>query len=287
MKIDFLSDLHIDFWIKENDYTSAKFDKQIKQFIDIILPEKDSLGEVLIIPGDLSHYNIQTKCVLLELKKYYSDIIITFGNHDLYLVSNSQVAKYRADSLNRIKELKEMCHEIDVHFLDGQVIIINEVKFGGTGSWYNLPEKEHIELWKDVMNDSRRIYAGYKPQAYGMYQMYSQPSTNWNTQKFWESEKEKLQKIAEEGCDVFITHIGLNEPTLEEGMNKKYINDPNNIFYNTNNIEMLKKSGCKLHIHGHTHEQLDYVKDNIRIVCCPLGYPSENSYAVIKQISLS
>ena len=57
MKIDFLSDLHIDFWIKENDYTSAKFDKQIKQFIDIILPEKDSLGEVLIIPGDLSHYN--------------------------------------------------------------------------------------------------------------------------------------------------------------------------------------------------------------------------------------
>lgn len=140
--------------------------------------------------------------------------------------------------------------------------------------------------WKQIMNDSRLIYNGYKPQNYGMYQSYYQPSNNWDTQDFYLDELNKLKNIAKEGCDVFITHVALNEPTKEEGMSKEYLNDYSNIFYYTNNLDLLKESGCSVHIHGHTHQTLDYVKDGIRILCKPLGYPTENTYNSIKQIEL-
>lgn len=286
MKIDFLSDIHLDFWVKELNPQSPKFKKQMETLINIIYNKALVKGDVLVIAGDIGHSNQQTMYFLIEMKKFYKEIIVTFGNHDMYLLSNSMVSKYKAKSENRLKELKEICEGLDIHFLDGNIVNIDGIKFGGTGSWYNLPTSQDIQSWKKVMNDSRRIYNGYAMQSYGMYQSYSQPSTNWDTQKFWENEKTKLIDIAEKGCDVFVTHVGLNEPTVEEGMNPKYENDPYNIFYYTSNIELLKKSGCKLHIHGHTHQPLDYKKDGVRIICQALGYPSENSYASIKQIEI-
>jgi hypothetical protein len=179
-----------------------------------------------------------------------------------------------------------MCDEIGIYFLDGDVIEINGVKFGGTCSWYNLPTSQDISTWKKVMNDSVKIYNGYSKQPYGMYQSYEQPSNNWNTQDFWMKQKAKLIEISQEKCDVFITHVPLNEPTKEEGMADEFIGDPDNIFYYTNNFELLKQSGCSVAIHGHTHQSLDYVKDGIRILCQPLGYPSNNTYNFVKQIEI-
>jgi hypothetical protein len=203
----------------------------------------------------------------------------------MYLISNGQISKYKAKSENRLVELKEICEELDVHYFDGQIIELNGIKFGGTGSWYNLPVSQDIETWKKVMNDSQKIYSGFTPKPYDST-LYNQPSLNWKTQDFWEKEKAKLVNIAKEKCDVFITHVALNEPTKAEGMNDEYVDDPHNIFYYTSNFNLLKESGCKVHIHGHTHQSLDYEKDNIRILCNPLGYPSDNTYTIIKQIEI-
>jgi len=290
MKIDFISDIHADFWIKEKDISKLKFKVQLQDFIEnVIMPaDKDyEPGEVLIIAGDLGHYNNQTKALLIELKKIYNDIIIVFGNHDMHLVSNGQISKYDSKSENRLVELKEICEELGVHYLDGNVVEINGVKFGGTGSWYNLEVSSDIERWKKVMNDSRKIYSGFAPKPYGNYYgstLYEQPTLNWKTQDFWLKEKAKLIEVAKQKCDVFITHVALNEPTKSQGMHDEYINDPNNVFYYTDNIELLKMSGCNIHIHGHTHQELDYTKEGIRILCNPLGYPSDETYTIIKQI---
>ena len=277
MIVDYISDAHIDFWVKEKDPQKDKFHLQIAEFIDQMLPEdKTKVGDVLILAGDISHYNQQTKQALVEFKKYYKHIFVVFGNHDLYLVSGSQVNKYKAKSEDRLVELKQICEELGAYYLDGNIIEVEGIKFGGAGSWYDLDSNNKINRWKQVMNDANLIYDGYKVQPYGMYQSYSQPSTNWDTQKFWLKEKEKLKKIAKEGCDVFITHIGLNEPTVDDGMNMSYLGDLNNIFYYTSSIELLKESKCKFHIHGHTHDELDYTKEGIKILCNPVGYQSEN-----------
>jgi predicted phosphodiesterase len=285
MKIDIISDLHQDFYIKEKNKQSPKFLKQVIDFADLIINEEQEPGEVLVLAGDFGHYNQQTMFLLIELKKTYKDIIVVPGNHDRYLVSGAQISKYNSKSSERIEELKTICTELSVHYLDGNIIEINNVRFGGTGSWYNLPSEMDINSWKKVMNDSRYIYDGYSKQPYGMYQSYSQPSRNWDTQKFYLSEKAKLINVSNEKCDVFITHVALNEPSAEEGMFHEYINDHNNIFYYTDNMQLLKDSKCKVHIHGHTHQNLDYTKDGIRIICNPLGYPGE-TYNTIQQIEI-
>jgi len=280
--------------MKEKNQQTPKFQKQLEHLVYEVLMPADlgkgfTPGEVLIIAGDLGHYNQQTMFLLIELKKLYKEIIVTFGNHDLYLVNNSQISKYKANSEARLEELKEICEGLDIHFLDGKVVTINGVKFGGSGSWYNLPTSQDIESWKKTMNDSRIIFSGFAPKPYGNYYnstLYEQPSNNWKTQNFWEREKAKLLEVASEGCDVFITHIALNEPTKEEGMHEDYIGDPHNIFYYTDNIEMLKMSKCKVAIHGHTHQNLDYTKEGINILCNPLGYPSDGTYNTIKQIEI-
>jgi len=288
MKIDYISDLHIDHWINELDTSKLKFRVLLENYIkNTVLPVKEDFnpGDVLIIAGDFSHYNQLTKAVLIELKKIYKNIIITFGNHDMYLISNSSLKKYKNDSNKRILELKEICLDLDIYILDGNIVTIDGTRFGGTCSWYNLPTQIDIDVWKKVMNDGRYIYSG----SFKNYSMYggnynSAPASNWKTQDFWLSEKSKLIDIANKKCDVFITHVALNEPSIEEGMAEEYHDDPNNIFYYTDNFELLKQSGCSLAIHGHTHQSLDYTKDGIRIVCNPLGYPGDETYNYVKQI---
>ncbi len=276
LKIDILSDLHVDFWVKEVNPQHPKFQLKMAEFIDMILPKSQNknLGDVLVLPGDIGHYNQQTMFLLIQLKKFYNEIIVTWGNHDMYLLSNNSIAKYKAQSSNRLVELKEICEGLDIHFLDGEVIEIQGVKFGGTGSWYNLPTAADQNHWKKIMNDSSKIYSGYATQPYGMYQSYSQPSTNWDSQKFYEEEKAKLIDISNKGCDIFITHVALNEPTLEQGMDPKY------------DMELVKKSGAKFHIHGHTHQHLEYIQDDIQVICNPLGYPGDNTYSIVKQIEI-
>jgi predicted phosphodiesterase len=287
MKINFVSDIHLDFWIKEKDTSTLKFNVKLEDFVfNILQPTPDCKNEILVIAGDTGHYNQQTKALLTMLKGMYKEILIVFGNHDMYLVSNSQVSKYNSKSTNRLQELQEICEELEIYYLDGNVVEIDGVKFGGTGSWYNLTTEWEKDTWNKVMNDSNLIYDGYAVQSYGMYQSYSQPSNNWNPIKFYDKEKAKLIRIAEEKCDVFITHMGLHEPLESEGMAPEYLDDEHNIFYYTNNEELLEKSGCKVHIFGHTHQSLDFDMNGIRMLCNPLGYKSDMTGNSIKQIEI-
>jgi len=286
MTIDYISDIHLDNWMSEQNPQNKKYSKQLKSIIfDKILTNNHIASDVLVVAGDLSHYNQHTLFFLIEMKKIYDNIIVVSGNHDLYLASNNIQAKYKYNSLNRIEELKIICDNLNVYFLDGNVIEIDGIKFGGTCSWYNLPNNIDIENWNRIMNDSHYIMNNITINKYDYYYR-TKTNSKWDTQKFWKLERVKLEKIIEKKCDVFITHVPLNEPTVKEGLNVEFENAVENIFYYTDNIEILKRSNCKIHIHGHTHQNLDYIKENIRIVCNPLGYSSDKLNNNIKTITI-
>jgi len=286
IKINYISDIHLDFWIPSDVLSNeAKMIKEIKTFVDMILPQKEDIGDVLIIGGDLTHYNKQLEYLFTELKKYWDNILVTWGNHDLYFVSNNIARKYKENSFNRIKEQKEICDNFNINYLDGDVIEIQGIKFGGTGNWYML-DSDGIDLWHKYMNDSRLI----AEKVIHTQQMYSYGTSTknyvFNSNRLAKKEKEKLQDISNNGVDVLITHIGMNEPSLDEGMAEVYIGDEANIFYYTDDFDIVKKSGAKLHIHGHTHQFLKYNKDGVDVLCNPLGYPSDNNYSVIETFDL-
>ncbi|MCE0453764.1 metallophosphoesterase [Brevibacillus sp. AF8] len=253
---DLISDVHLDFWVKVEN-PPHKMIPQIKNFIKAILPETNH--NVLVIAGDLGHYNWQNKILIEELKQIYEHILIVAGNHDYYLVSANQEKQYRGKSLNRVIEMKETCSSLtNVHFLDGDIVEIDGINYGGVGMWYDFSygikelgySKEALySKWWEIMNDSRLIKG-----------LLDKPFT------FADEEKKKLDGIIE-SSDVIITHVG--------GDWSKADHDLVNSFYYFDGSPYFSKLKGKVWCFGHTHQRSDYEANGCRFVDAALGYPGE------------
>jgi predicted phosphodiesterase len=283
MKIAYCSDTHLDFYVKEINPQSPKQKKQIKAYIENILKPQEAKAEVLILSGDIGHYFTQDTSLITELKNYYNHIILTFGNHDMYLVSKSQKRKYLNKSWNRVLELKRWCSEQEnIHFLDGKSVVIEGVSFGGAGmhwdgSYYKTAtgikgtEEVWLENWKRSMNDAKLILDGRDVTTISLPYAGYELLNSFDPLEFFKKEKEKLEKI--EYCDVMISHYG---PKPADDMPTKYIKNRSTTFYYFNGLKEIERLNCKFWIYGHTHDHVDEIYKNCRLLCNPIGYPGEN-----------
>lgn len=263
---DLISDIHLDFYLKPNE-SDIKLNVKMDSFIRRILPENQQ--KVLIIAGDLGHYERQNKLFLEKMKQFYEHIILVSGNHDYYLVSNSIKKRYNKRSVNRIKEMKKISSEIkNVHYLDGEIIEIDGVKYGGTGMWYDFSygqkeletNKEEIyTLWWNIMNDNQYIY----------------PMNIEISLEMFENEKNKLNAIIEKS-DVVVTHVSPIWNNL--------LRDLTTSFYSFDGSEFFNKISQKVWVYGHIHERSDFENYNCRFVNASFGYPEESKNRKIENI---
>ena len=247
MKIGYKSDIHLDFWVKN---TNQK--KKIENFIKKMLaPQK---MDVLIIAGDLGHFNYQNILLIEVLREYASSVLVSFGNHDLYLVSKKQKEKYKS-SFNRLLEFKEMLKKFDnVFFLDGDLVEIDGVRFLGAGGWYDfsLALKYGISLdrvykeWESVMNDAKMIVPKINPVEFSFIQ------------------KEKIRKNISK-ADIVFTHV----PPVYVGC---YDDVFLNAFYTFYGYDLLEKN-LKYWIFGHCHTPCSMEIEGVNLLSSPLGYP--------------
>ena len=274
MKIGYLSDTHIDFFIKDD--SDIKFDNYIKS---VIKPEG---GDVLIVAGDISHYNSQIKKFLEKMTEYYNQIVFVYGNHDLYLISNSQKKLYKKNSFNRIKDLEDWSLEKkNIHFLNGTYISINGVKIGGLTNWYNLPTQSHINDWNIIMNDSNLIFEGRDHYIVNIpYNTHKVSS--FDTQKFRKKQEELFNNL--ENLDILVTHICpsiIPNEYLSEHTNKKSL-----MFYMTDDMNRVKKTGAKYVVYGHNHTITTWNQDDINFLTNSIGYPNELIFEGIKHFNI-
>ena len=293
MKVAFISDSHEDFWISAK-LSGHKLLTTIENFVDEVLKPKEA--DILVIAGDTSHYNNQTEMMLryLASKKMYKKIFVTFGNHNLYLVSNSQESKYKK-SWNKVLELKQMCEAIEtVEFLDGNIVEVDGVRIGGCSMWYdfsygkkigNLDDFQMLQKWKSVMNDANLIkgddYLG-STNSGGMYSYGKTKHYTFDPLKFFEQEKEKFLKIIED-CDVFVSHFG---PVVPPDIQPHYKNTTTGFYYFDGERYLWADKAPKLYIFGHTHDTFQFQVNNTILACNPLGYKSENTGVEIEVISI-
>lgn len=85
MKIDYVSDLHLSHYVslKKNP---QKQSNQVQAFIEKYFIS-NSKGQVLVLAGDYSEYNLQTIPMIETFALYYQHVLVVFGNHDHYLTS--------------------------------------------------------------------------------------------------------------------------------------------------------------------------------------------------------
>jgi predicted phosphodiesterase len=74
-------------------------------------------------------------------------------------------------------------------------------------------------------------------------------------------------------ADIIVSH---HAPT-RRSVHEKYLNDPYNVCF-ANDLEkqiLDMKKPPKLWIHGHTHDDFDYMIGDTRVICHPRGYKNE------------
>jgi predicted phosphohydrolase len=243
MRIGYKSDIHLDFWIG-----TSNNEKKIENFVKKILSPREL--DVLIIAGDLGHYNYQNYLLLKVLKKWAKTILLCLGNHDFYLVSDTQINKYKT-SFNRVAEFKEMVDSLDgVYLLDGEVVEIEGVRFLGVNGWYDFSLalkagysiEEVYAKWELIMNDSKKIIPKINPLEIAKIA------------------KEKLKANIDK-TDIVFTHV---PPFYLKCYGDIFFDS----FYTFDGYEFLDK--VKYWIFGHCHKPF---RDK-NLYSSPLGYPT-------------
>lgn len=264
MKIDYISDLHIDFWFEKEKALTEEVLKISYIHKNIF---HNAEGEILLIAGDLGHYNHQNiEFLELLLKVYgYKHIFFVLGNHDYYTIAKER-ERFKADSSLRIKELKDMllCHK-NITLLDGQICDYQGIKIGGCGMWYDgryaqqlnlkLSSEALLELWQTKMMDAIHINIS------DFIQLYNE-------------EIIKLRNIYDKS-DIILTHIN---PSISPSHTlRKYTLDVKNGFYSFNGEYYVQNSHARWWIFGHIHQSLEYTIGTTKVKANPLGYPHENT----------
>ena len=274
MKIDILSDLHFD------NYFYGKYTKDdVISFYSQIIDFKNC-GDVLVIAGDLGHNNHQNIKILKILKEFYKNIVCVLGNHDYYLVDKESISLFKK-SLERVSNMRELINKQEnIYCLDGDIIEIDGIKFGGCNGWYN---EGYLQV-----NYPDEFFPKYSTNI--MWQNSTPDYINIleieNFDDFYEMEKPKIERVYKE-CDVMITHI--NPSVKDENMNSKYKNNLSNTFFCFDGEEYLKNKSMKYWIFGHNHDVIEYKEHNVTCICNPVGYHNESGngkWIEIKQIEI-
>lgn len=269
MKIAYTSDLHLDFWCPGTNEQDPGTIRSIKNYIDRILVPK--AADVLVVAGDIGHYNNVDILLLKMLQRIYKDVVIVSGNHDKYLVSGKQCSKYQYNSYSRVKEFKSMCLEAGIHYLDGNVVEIGGVKFGGTELWYDISDPDVRQLWENYYNDSKLIYLSYPVSM----PYTSRLAPTFDSQAHYKNELAKLKNIDQ--CDVFVSHVLPVKQPYESGYDPQF-----DVFYWCDALSNLKRMHARHVIYGHSHEARQFTYEGIEFHNSAIGYPSEQLYQEIE-----
>ncbi len=247
MQVKVISDIHCDINSGENDTYNF-------------------LNDFVICCGDISGNRFKTE---KWIKNNLKQGIIVACNHLGY----DWITNNEEDTLdNSIKYLQETFKNTNIHFLENNHIIINNVVFVGCTLFtdFKLYDKEYLSKMIACrrMNDYRYVKIIHNKKAKLMSQT-EQILRHNKSIKYIESICKKFsnRKI------IVITHHAPNIQSVKD----EYKKDLLSAAYASNLDELIiKYPNIKLWCHGHVHHNCDYKINTTRIVANPRGYKNEN-----------
>lgn len=264
MNISYINDLHIDHWVKWNP-SQEKYKVRVQKFVQDLIDESNIQNkEVMIIAGDISHFNFINKWVLEVFNEQFKKTFIVSGNHDYYLISKNQKRKYENSSIYRAKEMSEIVKELNnvvyFHSVYGTGAFSYKGKVFAGATMTSLPEtEEEKSFYQNIMNDSKYITSS--PESYNSFDM-----TVYNYLK-------------ELNIDVFISHY----PLVRTYSHNKHLNDGSLGSYLCRVDEMI----APINFFGHVHEEDQlYEVVGTKHFTNALGYPMEKLASIIRQVEI-
>jgi len=265
MKINLVSDMHLNF-------------------ADVELPG----GDVLIMAGDImeaGHFRRADNAkkdtfladryrrFLAEEMPKYRKVIYIMGNHEHYNNSYDDTP----DRLRR--ELPD-----NVHFLEQESVQIDDVWFFGATFWtdMNKGNPTSMQVIKQSMSDFKVIKFGHGIKMDSLYgdSYYTNSFTPAYAASVFKDTVGKLRVFLDEHKDDKVVVVSHHAPTSlsidpmykdDHHMNGAYYSDLSNL--------ILDNPQIKTWVHGHMHNQSNYMVGSTRVLTNPRGYAGYETIA--------
>ena len=242
MKLHILSDLHLEFSSFEPIATDSN---------------------VVVLAGDIGK---KYSGILWAREKFPTKkIIYVPGNHEFY-------GTHRQDTLAEMRIAATQC---GVHLLDNDEVIIDGVRFLGATLWTDFllfgehKKSEAMMDGQNCLNDFRLIREETRNYSFtpAVSIKLHEQSLTWLTEKL---------DTPFDGKTVVVTHhlpsmLSVVERFKDSSLSACFASNLDHLF-----------GKMDMWIHGHTHDNLDYISNGTRVICNPRGYVtyrgSENFY---------
>lgn len=253
MKIQYLSDVHLEFMSKP--------------------PKIKVMADVLCLCGDIGYpFSGIYKLFLTEMSQSFKKVFLIAGNHEYYYYKKHGEANM--EIINSMIQSIIVNHKLEnVTFLNNSYEEYNNVLFMGTTLWSKIPSVNMNDI--SLMNDFTQI----EGLNYDTYNLLHYKSCSFIENTLSLIEKGELYKNTNKKI-VMMTHHLPSFNLIDE----KHAYSDTNCFY-ASKCDKFFVEPIKAWIYGHTHTPNKTVINNIKFVCNPKGYPSENTivkYEVIE-----
>ncbi len=272
LRVSILSDLHLDSHFPLT--LAPPSESEVRRVFDPIF---QTPAEVLVIAGDLGHYNHQNRQIIKWLRRlYFENIVCVLGNHDYYLSNRIMMDDFNEDSFERVRALRAELNAIDgVYCLDGNVVEIEGVRFGGCDSWYDGT------YWLSNLN-SHYLYCDHHVQEHWKLSMPDASAIKGikHYDDIWKIEQPKIERVYKE-CDVMITHV---MPSIDpQHVDRHYRSDRGASFFTFNGEKYLKETTAHTWIYGHSHTNQEADVFDVRMVANQMGYRGEARKSYVEE----
>lgn len=248
MKVAYCSDLHLEFRELQVDIVDA----------DVLV----LAGDIMLIKYLIDDVKYNERSYLIDfidkVTQNYKDVLWIMGNHEYY-----------SGALEDINILREaLASYSNLHILENESIIIDNVKFVGGTMWTDLNNYDPITAFQAhrLLNDFNQI-----SDDGGRFTSDTWLTLHSNFMKFITNE-------VTDNC-VVITHHSPTFATIHENhQGSKIING----LYASRLESFIIDNNIKLWIHGHLHDAHDEMIGDCLVTSNTRGYPREECFKSFK-----
>ena len=277
MKIQILSDLHNEFTNNINKRGKLVFDDAVRaENVDfdeeyvLRKPIVDRTGwywdgemisrtdaDLIVLAGDINVGTRGVEWAMVESEALGKPIVYVLGNHEFYKQANPLL-------LDKVKTLTK---DTNVHILENDEFIYNDVRFLGCTLWTNFSLVENNQslamlMTQQLINDYRKIR-----MSPSFKKIEPKDVLKWHTQSVEWLAKRLNDNYA--GKTVVVTHMAPSAKSLRGKL------DQYSASYASHLDELITMNDICYWLHGHTHVCNDYEINSTRIISNPKGYTGE------------
>lgn len=235
------------------------------------LKEKYPQGEVLVLAGDIvsntETYGYQCQQIV-DLASNFELCLFVFGNHEFYKGDINYTKDRIGDSLSKANNLV---------ILDNSSYQFKNRHFHGATMWTSFSHGLYSDVASGCMNDFHLIRNNGKS-----FTVDEAQENCYETLEFFQNSVQK--------DDIVITHHAPHPSSIDRD---KFGDDPLNYAFYEDNRDLIDDIKPCLWIHGHVHNNNDYIFNNTRIVSNPRGYvrysgrlPENDSFDIMKSVEI-